>query len=235
MNYCLTNYIKFNLHFKRILFSIFFLIISLEQYGQDQNRYKDVIEQLFIVDNDDQKYRIEIEYLEMRYGIHSQQVDSLWSLMRLTDSLNLIKVEAILDKYGWLSETEIGSQCNTVLFMVIQHSDLKTQEYYLPLMRDAVRCKKAKAAELALLEDRVAIRNSKEQIYGSQIGQDPTTLKYFVLPLIDPENVDKRRAEVGFQAIAHYLEYWNLTWDVDQHKKDKHKTQTEKVTQISFL
>ncbi len=195
------------------------MTISQKYYGQD-NKYKNVIEQLFVVDNDDQKYRLEIQYLEEKYGIHSRQVDSLWNLMRITDSLNLIKVKAILDKYGWLSEAEIGTQCNTALFMVIQHSDLKTQEYYLPLMRDAVKNKKAKPNELALLEDRVALRNNKEQIYGSQIGQDPTTLKYFVLPLIDPENVDKRRAEVGLRPIAQYLEHWDLNWDIQQHKKD---------------
>jgi hypothetical protein len=196
-----------------------FFILNMQAFSQ-LNKYKDIIDQLFIIDNDDQKYRVEIQDIETKYGLHSRQVDSLWTLLNKTDSINLLKVKAILDKYGWLGINDIGSQCNTTLFMVIQHADLKTQEHYLPLMREAVKNKKARAGELALLEDRVALRNSKEQIYGSQIGQDEKTLQYYVLPLLDPDNVDKRRAEVGLRPISEYLQHWDLKWDVEQYKKD---------------
>jgi hypothetical protein len=191
----------------------------MQTYGQE-NKYKDIIDQLFIIDNDDQKYRLEVQELETKYGPHSRQVDSLWILLNKTDSINLIKVKDILDKYGWLGINDIGSQCNSTLFMVIQHSDLKTQEHYLPLMRDAVKNKKARPNELALLEDRVALRNNKDQIYGSQIGQDEKTLQYYVLPLLDPDNVDKRRAQVGLRSLSEYLQHWDLKWDVEQYKKD---------------
>ena len=68
--------------------------------------------------------------------------------------------------------------------MVIQHADLKTQQKYLPIMRDAVSKGKANVGSLALLEDRVALGMGKSQIYGSQIMQDATG-KY-LQPLIDP-------------------------------------------------
>jgi hypothetical protein len=198
-----------------LLSSLFYL----STYGQE-NKYKEVIEQLFIIDNDDQKYRIEVQELETKFGAKSKEVDAVWKLMNRTDSINLIKVKAILDKYGWLSVDDIGSQCNTALFMVIQHSDLKTQEHYIPLMREAVKSKKARPSELALLEDRVALRQGKKQIYGSQIGQYLNTLQYYVLPLEDPDNVDKRRAEVGLRPLSTYLEHWDLKWDLEQYKKD---------------
>ena len=102
-----------------------FFILNMQAFSQD-NKYKDIIDQLFIIDNDDQKYRVEIQDIETKYGLHSRHVDSLWTLLNKTDSINLIKVKAILDKYGWLGINDIGSQCNTTLFMVIQHADLKT-------------------------------------------------------------------------------------------------------------
>ena len=50
------------------------------------------------------------------------------------------------------------------------------------MMRDAVKMVKAKGSSLALLEDRVALRQGKRQIYGSQIGRDETTNLYFCFP-----------------------------------------------------
>ena len=87
-------------------------------------------------------------------------------------------------------------------------------------MRKAVKNKKAEGSDLALLEDRVAFRQGKKQIYGSQIGNDIVTKKYYVLPLEDPDNVDKRRAEVGLSPLAEYVNYWQIIWNVEQYKKD---------------
>jgi hypothetical protein len=32
--------------------------------------------------------------------------------------------------------------------------------------------------------------------------------------------MDERRAEVGLQPLADYVKFWNITWDVEQYKKD---------------
>ena len=94
-------------------------------------------------------------------------------------------------------------------------------------MRDAVKNGKANSSSLALLEDRVALRKGGKQIYGSQIGRDQETGEYFVSPLIDPENVDKRRAEVGLGPIADYISNWNMTWDVKKHIERSEKQAKE--------
>lgn len=88
------------------------------------------------------------------------------------------------------------------------------------MMREAVKNGKAQGSNLALLEDRVALGMGKKQIYGSQIGRDETTNLYYVSPLEDPDNVDKRRAEVGLGPLADYVSKWNIKWDVEQYKKD---------------
>ena len=155
-------------------------------------------------------------------------MQSHWKIITEKDSLNLIKVKAILDKYGWLGPDEISDQGNSTLFLVIQHSDQLTQEKYLPLMREAVKNGKAKGSSLALLEDRVALGQGKRQIYGSQIGRNQETKNYFVLPLDDPENVDKRRAEVGLGLLAEYVKRWDIKWDVEQYKNDLPKIE-EKI------
>ena len=151
--------------------------------------------------NEDQTYRHKIEAVEKQYGRDSKEMKDLWKVIMHKDSLNLIRVTQILDQYGWLGRAVVGGQGNMTLFLVIQHSDLKTQEKYLPMMRDAVKKGNAQAANLALLEDRVALAQGRKQIYGSQIHFDNTTGKYFVAPIDDEVNVNKRRAAVGLEPL----------------------------------
>jgi hypothetical protein len=169
---------------------------------------------------EDQKYRQQIDGIEKKYGWESNEMKAHWKIINEKDSINLIKVKSILDKYGWLGADVVGGQGNSTLFLVIQHSDQATREKYLPMMREAVKNGKAQGSSLALLEDRVALGQGKRQIYGSQIGRDPETQIYYVSPLEDPDNVDKRRAEVGLEPLSEYVNNWQMEWDVEQYKKD---------------
>lgn len=153
----------------------------------------------------DQGYRLHAEEIAMKYGYESEEMKAYVKIMQEQDSINVIKVTNILDERGWLGADIIGTQGNETLFLVIQHSYPETQEKYLPMMRDAVKEGNAYAAHLALLEDRIALGKGEKQIYGSQIGQDQETGEYYVCPLIDPDNVDNRREELGLGPIQGYI------------------------------
>jgi hypothetical protein len=172
---------------------------------------------------EDQKYRLMMDSVAKKHGFESEQVRSLWAKMAAVDSVNLIKVKAILDRYGWLGVPEVGQQGNSTLFLVIQHADSATQVQYLPVMRKAVKEGKAEASQLALLEDRVALRQGRKQIYGSQVSRDPQTGQYSVLPLEDPDNVDKRRAAMGLPPLADYVKHWGMTWNAEAYKRQQAK------------
>jgi hypothetical protein len=196
----------------------------IEQVKQNKeeaeaNLDKPLVAMLDTIYRDDQQYRMQADSIEKQYGWQSQQVQSLWQTIHEKDSVNLIKVEKILQERGWLGADVVGDQGNITLFLVIQHSNLKTQEKYLPMMREAVKNGKASGSELALLEDRVAIGEGRRQVYGSQIGRDEKTGEYYVLPLDDPDNVDNRRASVGLGSLQDYVANWGLTWDVEAYKK----------------
>lgn len=195
-------------------------IIKQNKDKAEANLNKPLVAQLDSIFIEDQKYRKQIDTVEKKYGWESKEMKSLWKVIDEKDSINLIEIKNILDKYGWLGADVIGAQGNATLFLVIQHSDLATQEKYLPMMREAVKNGKAQGSSLALLEDRVALRQGKKQIYGSQIGRDAETQIYYVSPLEDPDNVDKRRAEVGLQPLSEYVNQWQIKWDIKQYKKD---------------
>lgn len=175
--------------------------------------------ELIKIFEDDQAIRHQYVDATKKLGYKNPTVDSLVKIMIYQDSINLLKITHILDTKGWVGSDKVGGQANQTLFLVIQHSPLKTQEKYLPMMREAVKKGNASANSLAMLEDRVALGQGKKQVYGSQIYRDEKTNLFYVAPLIDPDNVDKRRAEVGLGPIAGYVKNWDIQWNVEEYKK----------------
>ena len=194
-------------------------IVKSNKEKAEANLDKPLVAILDTIYQEDQKYRQQIEEIEEKYGWESDEMKAHWEIINEKDAINLIKIEKILDERGWLGTDVIGNQGNSTLFLVIQHADLETQEKYLPMMREAVKKENAQASSLALLEDRVALRKGEKQIYGSQVGRDQETGEYYILPLIDPDDVDKRRAEVGLGTIQDYISNWGMMWDVEEYKK----------------
>ncbi len=201
------------------------LIVSLS-FGQTQNNtdfYKLLKAQLDTIHQEDQKYRLQITEILEKSRSESDNIEliALSEIMNKKDSINLLKVEKILNEYGWLGADIIGEQGNSTLFLVIQHSDLETQLKYLPMMQEAVTLGKIKKKDFALLEDRIAVRQGKRQIYGSQIHKDYDTGESYVYPLIEPEKVNERRKNVGFEEpIEDYVKRAvGITWDVEKHKE----------------
>jgi hypothetical protein len=157
--------------------------------------------ELRVIDYADQRYRLQMDDTSRKYGFNSKQMKALFRKMEVTDSVNLAKVDSLINKYGWLGTDQVGSDGNATIFAVIQHAPLKAQEKYLPLMREAVKAGKARPAHLALLEDRVALGEGRPQIYGSQLAFPG----YAVLPVESPDSVDIRRASMGLEPLAVYL------------------------------
>ena len=131
---------------------------------------------------------------------------------------NLEIVSEILDTYGWLGAKEVGPYASSALFIVIQHNDIQTQIKYLPLLKKAVVEGKAYSADVAMLEDRMALHQGKKQKYGTQTPPHPLTGKQIVWPIENPEIVDELRKQIGFPPMAESLDYTNIKWNLQDHK-----------------
>ncbi len=217
----------------RILITLLGILFCNMAFGQhnktlEANLNKELVAVLDTIHQEDQKYREESQVLEKKYGWESKEVQDIWKIINVKDSINLIKVGKILTEYGWIGPDIVGEDGNTTLFLVIQHANTETQVKYLPMLREAVKNGNAKTGHLALLEDRVLLAQGEKQIYGSQLEMDFKTKEYVLSPMIDPDNVDKRRDEVGLKTLAEYLQYWDLTWDVEKFKKRMEEYDLEK-------
>lgn len=190
------------------------------RYERDKGMDIPLIARLDTIYRDDQRLRMRVEQIKSKHGPESVEYRLLWEQIEAQDSLNLVQVERIIKERGWLGADKIGRQGNQTLFLVIQHSDLSIQEKYFPIMQEAARSGDASAASLALLEDRILLRQGKPQKYGSQIlcmGNN----KCEVDNLEDPLHVDERRASVGLQPLAEYAAQWNIRWNAEAYLKQQ--------------
>lgn len=185
-------------------------IVKANKDKAEINVNRPLANELDSIYNEDQRYRKMTGDIENKYGRESKEMMELWKTIIEKDSMNLIRIKEILDTYGWLGADVVGKRGNTTLFLVIQHADLQTQEKYLPMMKQAVKDGKAEASSLALLIDRVEMRNKRPQIYGSQITFENN--QYVIYPIIDEPNVNKRRAEVGLEPLEKYVRNWDIVY-----------------------
>jgi len=95
-----------------------------------------------------------------------------------------------------------------VIFLVIDHSDLKTMNKYLGLFHDAVEKGYMPMNDLVTMEDRMLMNAGKPQKYGTQaysLVEDGKTVIY-IWPVEDPDKLDALRKSVGLIPIEDYLE-----------------------------
>ena len=132
--------------------------------------------------------------------------------MHYIDSTNLLYVEALIAQFGWPGKSFVGSHGNEAVFLVIQHADSATQVKYLPMMEQSVQKGESSASELALLQDRVLMRQGKKQIYGSQVVSDNKG-GWMIYPIDDEVHVNERRAKLGMEPIEAYAKYFGIEYN----------------------
>lgn len=190
---------------------------NLDEYEKNLDKpLKAQLEQIYVRD---QTLRQLYRDAEDKFGRESEEMKYFWALVAEEDSLNELEVIEILEEKGWVGRSVVGGKANMTVWLVIQHAPLETQEKYLPMLRESVKQGESQGSHLALLEDRIQMRNGKPQIYGSQITRDETSDKQIVYPVLEPEYVNQRRAEVGLGPIEEYVKRWDIEWTVEQKEK----------------
>ena len=117
----------------------------------------------------------------------------------MTDSLNLVLVDEILSQHGFPLKELVGDFGNQAAWLVFQHADLDHQKRFLPQMEAAVSHGDIAPLYLALLRDRIDVREGRPQRYGTQTDE-----KGNLAPLLDASRVNQWRQEVGLPSIEQF-------------------------------
>lgn len=176
----------------------------------------------------DQAIRLKLDSVRKADGLNSKLENDLLVVMRKRDSTNFAAFEEIIKQYGWLGPKEVGYKNNQYLFLVLQHADLAFQKKYLPLFKESCEAGKVLPKDLALLEDRINMREGKLQQYGSQTLIDKTSKKYILYPINDIDHVDQRRAMVGLESLKSYMKSsFNIEFDINKYKEELPELKTK--------
>ena len=107
---------------------------------------------------------------------------NVFTIMNKIDSLNLLKVEEIIQKHGYPGKSLVGEPANTTVFYVIQHAPSKVPTYF-NLIKSAGKKGELSYHFVAMMEDRMLTSEGKLQIYGTQ---------GFIMMLPDPKTGERK-------------------------------------------
>ena len=153
----------------------------------------------------DQSQRRNLMKLQNEFGNDSPQVQEAWGKQSVIDAHNIERLDGIVAAHGWPGKSTFGDKASLAAFLILQHADLSYQQKHLPTVRTAVAQGELDPSSLALLEDRVRLRENRPQLYGSQVNRTDAN-EWEPLPIENETQVDARRAEVGLEPLANYLQ-----------------------------
>jgi hypothetical protein len=121
------------------------------------------------------------------------------------DALNLQRIKAIVQRWGFPLNTLVGDDGVAAAFILVQHaSDHHFQAQVLRQLAPRVKTGLIGADQFALLTDRVLVDQGKLQLYGTQLkGVEGGQLT--LAPIEAPREVDQRRAALGMPPLEDYL------------------------------
>ena len=172
---------------------------------------------MILSDQDIQQIKNQLKELvradqEMRNKYFDAKKDGKEDLYYFDPSLDIRNTETlkgILKRIGgWPTISLLGEEASHDAWLLVQHADHdpEFQKYCLELMTR--HSKNVAKKDIAFLTDRLAVKKNQPQEYGTQFsnGKDG---KLIMGNVRDPENLDRRRASVGLEPFAHYLEKAN--------------------------
>lgn len=186
---------------------------------EEKNR---LIHDLIEIRELDQKYRNKATELRVRNkGIRTGEEGKLWADQSFLDSVNMIRMEKIIEKYGYPGADIVGNDLKSVGLLVIAHSP-KKQENYIRLLWKEAKKGNVEKKEVAMLDDRIKMLNGKKQRYGTAlifetIGIDSSSgnaiTKLRIWDIKRFKGLDKRRENVGWYSFRLQCEIEGLDWE----------------------
>lgn len=132
------------------------------------------------------------------------------------DAASRKRMKEIIAKYGWPGKSMVGEKGAHAAWILVQHADkdVEFQTECLKLMTEAP-AGEVSGKDVAYLTDRMLMNSGQKQRYGTQLDGD-----YKPLPVEDPEKLDQRRAEVGLNPIAEYIQQVRDSYENASEEED---------------
>lgn len=176
-------------------------IVDREDIGRE-NLNETYREQLKTICDEDQRLR----HLLPKDGTWP---DSLRREIQKTDSLNIVRLQELIDQYGFPTYDNVGHQGVNDASLLAQHSEPEFLHWFLEHAKPAADNGNFDLIWIAYMTDRDLVHQGKPQLYGTQL----TTIDGITAfdPIEDIEHLDERRASMGLGSIASYMAIYGMT------------------------
>jgi len=155
---------------------------------------------LTVMYENDQKYR-----KDSKYDPSVKGNEKYWEEQATLDAVNQMLLQKIIDRRGYPGRQMVGNELEEVAFLVIQHADVKMQEKYLPVIKEAIDRKQLYKNVYPLLIDKIRMRRHLPQIYGTQLIFNKKKDRYELYKVEDLKNIDTLREEYNLMKLSDYL------------------------------
>ncbi len=193
------------------LYTLLFVFIAADASAQVNQSLTRTIDSLYDVD---QAVQLKLKDLIERNAPADSQAQQT-ALKKETFVRQLQIVKKIYAQYGYPTIRMVGADASHHFFTLIQHGDKDPQFQLemLPVLEKLSKKGDISRKDYAYLYDRVQRNTGGKQLYGTQLTYgkngslfDSNNKIAYPPDLADPENVDKRRKEMGLEPIEEYYE-----------------------------
>ena len=185
----------------------------------DSSTLSSIREELLVMYEKDQKFRSGSYDDSELLAEDSVTVRDPWEIQIEIDQNNIARLVEMIERCGWPGIGKVGKRASGGAFLILQHAAYEFQKKLLPVFRLQAEQGEARKSDLALLEDRVLMREGKPQLYGSQVVTNPETGEKELYQVSDEINVDARRAAMGLGPLADYLAWFDIKYKPPTTKK----------------
>lgn len=189
---------------KQILLLLIILFTAFQIHAQTDVKLPAVAKQIdLMIEHDQSVAKRHIEFMNQNVKSGSPEMKNLMDEWKSVGDADKIQLRTLFKENGFLGYSEVGEQSSHHFLQMVQRfdDDATFQQEVLVEMKKNIDKINANPIEFAYLTDRVNLNQGKPQVYGTQLKINEKGTSYEPKTVIDPLNLNKRRAEVGLATI----------------------------------
>jgi hypothetical protein len=190
---------------KQILLLLIVLFKAFQIHAQTENvKLPQVSKQIdLMIEHDQSIAKRHIDLMNQNTKPDSLEMKNLMDEWKSTADADKIQLKTLFKENGFLGYNEVGEQSSHNFLQMVQRMDADStfQQEVLVEMKKHIAKINASPIEFAYLTDRVNLNQGKPQVYGTQLKINEKGISYEPKMVIDSQNLNKRRAEIGLGTI----------------------------------
>jgi hypothetical protein len=190
---------------KQILLLLTVSFTAFQIHAQTEKvKLPEVAKQIdLMIEHDQSVAKRHIDLMNQSVKSDAPEMKSLMDEWKTVADSDKILLKNLFKAYGFLGYSEVGKQSSNNFLQMVQRFDADSsfQQEVLVEMKKHIAKINASSIEFAYLTDNVNLNQKKLQVYGTQLKLNEKGTSYEPKPVIDPKNLNIRRAEVGLGTI----------------------------------